>query len=80
MPAIPAWAVYAAAGVLTVVAIGLIYNEGERSGRLEVESANKQATFDQLLERRKTDETVSKFTPAELCAAIGGKLRNGKCE
>ena len=75
----------AVAVALTALVVGFpTYQVGKWSGvrqeRAQAELRNKQATFEQLKQRSEINETISNLDDADLCSAIGGKLRNGVCE
>jgi hypothetical protein len=61
-------------------AAGGLYLKGRADGRAIAGAESKQATFDQLKERSATDEKVRNMSDADLCGAIGGELRDGRCE
>ncbi|MBB3385978.1 MULTISPECIES: hypothetical protein [unclassified Rhizobium] len=66
---------------LAVVAIaGGLYLRGRSDGRAIAEADARQATFNQLKERSATDAKVKDMSDADLCRAIGGELRDGRCE
>lgn len=69
--------------LILLVSVPASYYAGKWSGvrqeRAAAELRNKQATFEQLKQRSEIDEKISNLDDADLCAAIGGELRDGSC-
>lgn len=67
-----------AAGVALASALG-IYWLGHSNGVQKGREAALERSVDILRQRNQTDEQVREMGDAELCAAIGGVMRDGTC-
>ncbi|RXT29378.1 hypothetical protein B5P46_11905 [Rhizobium leguminosarum] len=73
------WAAVAIAAA-AVVALLWIVQAAYSRGAADAKSEAREAVFNQLKERNATDAEIENMPAAELCRAIGGELRNDRCE
>lgn len=72
-----------ALGALTAVvmlSIGGAYLKGRADGRAISEGEIRADLVEQLTDRGKTDEDVSRMSADELCRDLGGVFRDGRCD
>lgn len=70
-------------GALTAVvmlSIGGAYLKGRADGRAISEGEIRADLVEQLTDRGKTDEDVSRMSADELCRDLGGVFRDGRCD
>ena len=70
------------AGAILGAAIfaGPAYLYGVRAGKTAAATAALEKTVEILRERKLTDEMVLGMSDDDLCRALGGVLRDGRCE
>lgn len=72
-----------ALGALTgvvLLSIGGAYLKGRADGRAISEGEIRAGLVEQLTDRGKTDEDVSRMPADELCRELGGVFRDGRCD
>nr|WP_099058146.1 hypothetical protein [Rhizobium sp. ACO-34A] len=65
---------------LVLLSIGGAYLKGRSDGRAITEGEIRADLVQQLTDRGKTDEDVSRMSADELCRDLGGVFRGGRCE
>ncbi len=65
---------------LALLSIGGAYLKGRSDGRAITEGEIRAALVQQLTDRGKTDEDVSRMSADELCRELGGVFRDGRCD
>lgn len=72
--------VYIAAVVAVVVALGGVYMKGRHDGDMIAQANARKQLVEQLTERNKINENVSRMSAADLCRQLGGVYVNGGCQ
>ena len=72
-------AIGAVTGVV-LLSIGGAYLKGRADGRAITAGEIRADLVQQLTDRGKTDEDVSRMSADELCRDLGGVFRDGRCE
>ena len=72
--------VYVAVAVAGLAAIGGAYLKGRSDGDLAAQAKARQQIVEQLTERNRINENVSRMSAADLCRQLGGVFVNGQCE
>lgn len=73
------WAAVAIAAAVIVALIWIVQAAYSR-GAADAKTEAREAVFNQLKERNATDAEIQDMPDVELCRAIGGELRNDRCE
>lgn len=72
--------VYIAVAVAALAAIGGAYLKGRSDGDLLAQANARKQLVEQLTERNKINENVSRMSAADLCRQLGGVYVNGECQ
>lgn len=72
--------VYIAVVVAALLAIGGAYVKGRSDGDTAAQAKARQQIVEQLTERNRINENVSRMSAADLCRQLGGVYTNGQCE
>lgn len=71
---------YIAVAVAGLLAIGGAYLKGRSDGDMLAQAAARKQVVEQLTERNKINENVSRMSAADLCRQLGGVYVNGECQ
>lgn len=67
--------------VLTIIGAGTgLYVKGQHDAKAAAKAEARKELLEQMTERDKVNENVSRMSAAELCRELGGVWRNGQCE
>lgn len=69
-----------AIAVAAAVALGGVYAKGRHDGQVAAQADAREQLVDQLTERNKINENVSRMSAADLCRELGGVYNNGECK
>jgi hypothetical protein len=72
--------VYIAAAVAGLLAIGGAYLKGRSDGDMIAQANARKQIVEQLTERNRINENVSRMSAADLCRQLGGVYVNGECQ
>lgn len=72
--------VYIAVAVAGLAAIGGAYMKGRHDGDLAAQAKARQQIVEQLTERNRINESVSRMSASDLCRQLGGVFVNWQCE
>lgn len=72
--------VYIAVAAAGLLAIGGAYMKGRTDGDVAAQAKARQQIVEQLTERNKINEGVSRMSASDLCRQLGGVYANGQCE
>ena len=72
--------VYIAVAVAALAAISGAYIKGRSDGDLLAQANARKQLVEQLTERNKINENVSRMSAADLCRQLGGVYVNGECQ
>lgn len=72
--------VYIAVALAVVLALGGAYIKGRSDGDMIAQANARKQLVEQLTERNKINENVSRMSAAGLCHQLGGVWNDGQCE
>lgn len=71
---------YAGIALAVIGAATGLYVKGQHDARAAAKAEARKELIEQMSERNKIDEKVSRMSAADLCRELGGVWRNGQCE
>lgn len=72
--------VYIAAALAIAAALGGVYMKGRSDESNAAQAKARQQIVEQLTERNRINENVSRMSASDLCRQLGGVFVNGQCE